>query len=84
MEFQRDQFIDKPSESIRRICSNEQGFELKCEDLKGWLKDRGFDSRLVSEQVDRAKVLDRTSLLDKDDIRETDTRINHIIISSCT
>ena len=64
---------------LRRICSNEQDFELRCEDLKKWLLDRGFDGRMVTEQIDRAKVVERNALLDKEHVREVDTRVNFVV-----
>ena len=64
---------------LRRICSDEQDFELRCEALKSWLLDRGFDSRMVSQQVDRAKGLDRNALLNKEEGRVSDSRINFVL-----
>ena len=64
---------------LRRICSDEQDFESRCDALKIWLLDRGFDSRMVTEQVDRAKGLDRNTLLNKEESRAVDSRINFVL-----
>ena len=64
---------------LRRICSNERDFELRCNDLKVWLADRGFDGKMIAEQVDRAKILDRNALLDRETTRDIDTRINFVV-----
>ena len=48
----------------RRICSEDRFFEDKVGELAGWLKDRGYEESLVDEQIDKARKLDRATLLD--------------------
>ena len=50
---------------IRRIVSDDQVFDTRCEELKGWLKDRGYPDQLVEEQVGKAKLENRNELLDR-------------------
>ena len=47
----------------RRICSEDRFFE-EVGELAGWLKDRGYEESLVDEQIDKARKLDRATLLD--------------------
>jgi hypothetical protein len=48
---------------LNRICSREDDFENRCEDLCDWLIDRGYKPRLVEEQIQRACQFDRNELL---------------------
>ena len=41
---------------IRRIVSDDQVFDTRCEELKGWLKDRGYPDQLVEEQIGKGKL----------------------------
>ena len=47
----------------RRICSEDRFFEDKVGELAGWLKDRGYEESPVDEQIDKARKLDRATLL---------------------
>ena len=59
---------------IRRIVSDDQTFEARCGELSNWLVDRGYPERLVGEQIERAKVEDRDSLLNRNFSRNNDER----------
>ena len=47
----------------RRICSDNRQFKDRVGELAGWLKDRGYEESLISEQFDKVNRLDRTTLL---------------------
>ena len=64
---------------LRRICSDNDDFKSKVNDLKNWLTDRGFDRRMVTDQIDRAALEDRNSLLDKVKSEQEDYRINFVV-----
>ena len=51
---------------IRRIVSDDGDFERRCSDLGGWLRNRGYPERLIDEQIGRARVEDRDSLLERE------------------
>ena len=36
---------------FNRICSKNQFFDKKCNDLEGWLKNRGYNEKLVRQQM---------------------------------
>ena len=51
---------------LRRICSEEDDFQKRVLELKGWLNNRGYDSELVNKQVEDAMQVNReTALLEK-------------------
>ena len=64
---------------MRRICSNDEDFHKRCEDLHGWLLNRGFKNGMVTDQIVRAKNCDRDSLLDTEHKQERDNRINFVV-----
>ena len=64
---------------IRRICSSDRDFFKRSKELKGWLLNRGFDSGLINEQVQRAEQLNRDTLLDKEFVQTNDNRINFVV-----
>ena len=51
---------------IRRICSDEEKFKNKLEDLVGWLVQRGYKESIVREQVAHTNSLDRATLLSQE------------------
>ena len=50
---------------LNRICSNDDDFENRCEDLYDWLRERGYKHKLVEDQIKRACEFDRDELLTK-------------------
>ena len=64
---------------LRRICSNDEDFETRCRELIEWLVNRSFDRGMVTEQVGRAKSMDRDTLLDKENNGEVDTKLNLVV-----
>ena len=50
---------------LNRICSEDEEFENRCEDLYGWLRDRGYKHELIDDQIKRACRFDRDDLLTK-------------------
>jgi len=59
---------------IRRIVSDDDVFEGRCTELKNWLRKRGYPDGMIDEQIDRAKSVDRTELLERDRVREENKR----------
>ena len=50
---------------LRRICSDDRQLRDRLRDLAGWLKARGYEESLITEQIDKARKQDRVTLLDK-------------------
>jgi len=51
---------------IRRIVSDDDVFEQRCSDLKGWLRRRGYPEDLVDDQIGRARTQERDDLLNRE------------------
>lgn len=50
---------------LNRICSEDDDFENRCEDLYDWLMERGYKHKLVEEQIKKACEFDRDNLLSR-------------------
>ena len=51
---------------LNRICSNNSLFDKRCNQLEGWLCDRGYSSSMVRKQVLAARKFSRNDLLNKE------------------
>ena len=50
---------------LKRICSETSSFDKHCNDLEGFLLERGYSSKLVQKEILRARKIPRNELLDK-------------------
>ena len=64
----------------RRICSDPNSFDRRCNDLEKWLIKRGYSEREVRKQTLRAKGFSRDSLLDRENAREEQNKITFNLI----
>ena len=60
---------------IRRICSEDQFFDKRVGELRGWLFNRGYKEGEVDQQIDKVRSLDRLELLDRQSKDQGDGRI---------
>ena len=60
---------------IRRICSEDQFFDKRVGELRGWLFNRGYKEGEVDQQIDKVRSLDRLELLDRQIKDQSDGRI---------
>ena len=61
---------------LNRICSEDENFEKRCEDLYDWLIDRGYKHKVVEQQIIRA-CQDRDELLStKPNIKDNKLSLN--------
>ena len=60
---------------IRRICSEDSFFEKRLGNLENFLLDRGYNRGEIQGQFDRARGLDRNTLLDRNQKNRDDTKI---------
>ena len=53
------------SQALRfnRICSENQFFDKRCNDLEVWLKNRGYNEKLVRQQILKARKYRRMEIL---------------------
>ena len=48
---------------LNRICSDNEGFDKCCNDLEGWLMERGYSRKMIRKQILRAWEYSRKDLL---------------------
>ena len=48
-----------------RICSDNNNFDKRCNELESWLLEKGYSAKMVRKQVLRAREHSRESLLEK-------------------
>ena len=51
---------------LNRICSDNQIFDKRCNDLEGWLMERGYNGKMRRQQLLRAREHSRKDLLKKE------------------
>ena len=51
---------------INRICSDNESFDKRCNDLEGWLMERGYNGKMIRQQILRAREHSRKDLLKKE------------------
>ena len=50
---------------LNRICSQGRFFDKRCNELEEWLLKRGYNDKLVRDQILKARKFKRDELLDK-------------------
>ena len=50
---------------LNRICSDNNNFDKRCNELKSWLFERGYSEKMVRKQLLRAREHSKKSLLEK-------------------
>ena len=65
------------SQALRfnRICSDNDKFDKRCNDLEKWLLERGYSEKMVREQILRARKESRDSLLERSNSRTQETKL---------
>ena len=66
---------------MRRICSDNEAFERRVTDLKHWLTSRGHKISLIDSQIDKARGLDRDTLLSEASARFTDRNRVYLVLT---
>ena len=63
---------------LNRICSDTRLFDKRCNELESWLLKRGYNSKMVRNQILRARKFKRIDLLEKERTirQEPDTVLN--------
>ena len=63
---------------LRRICSEEENFNLRLEELKQLLLERGYRRRGIENSFDRVRQLERVSVLEKVERRQQVDRVKAV------
>ena len=48
---------------LNRICSDNKSFTKHCNDLEGWLMERGYNGKMIRKQMLRAREYSKKYLL---------------------
>ena len=51
---------------LNRICSDNEKFDKRCNDLEKWLMERGFNEKMTLKQILRAQEHSRNDLLERE------------------
>ena len=51
---------------FNRICSENRFFDNRCNQIECWLKDRGYNGKVVRQQILKARKFTREDLLNQD------------------
>ena len=60
---------------LNDICSENSFFEKRCNDLKIWLKGRGYSDKLVQKQILKARTFSRAELLNNQRKKENEDKL---------
>ena len=51
---------------LNRICSDNETFDRRCNDLEKWLMERGYNEKMIRKQILSAREHSRNDLLEKE------------------
>ena len=51
---------------LNRICSDNESFDKRCNDLEGWLMERGYNGKMIRKQILRAREHSKKNLLERE------------------
>ena len=60
---------------LNRICSNNEFFDKRCNDLEKYLLERGYSEKMVRKEILQARAIPRDALLEKVNNQESQDRI---------
>ena len=56
------------SQALRfnRICYDSESFDKRCNELEGWLMERGYNGKMIRKQILRAQEHSKKDLLERE------------------
>ena len=60
---------------LNRICFENESFDKCCNDLEGWLMERGYNGKMIRNQVLRAREHSRKDLLERGKAKTSEPRL---------
>ena len=60
---------------LNRICSDNESFDKRCNDLEGWLMERGYNGKMIRKQILRAREHSRKDLLEKEKTETSEPKL---------
>ena len=65
---------------FNRICSENRFFDSRCNQIECWLKDRGYNEKVVRQQIFKPRKFNREDLLNQD----SKTKVRNKLLSNFT
>ena len=60
---------------LNRICSDNESFDKRCNDLEGWLMERGYNGKMIRKQILRAQEHSRKDLLEREKTETSEPKL---------
>ena len=60
---------------LNRICSDNESFDKRCNDLERWLMERGYNGKMIRKQILRAREHSRKYLLEREKAKTSEPRL---------
>ena len=64
---------------LNRICSDNETFDRRCNDLGKWLMERGYNEKMIKKQILRAREHSRNDLLKKEKQQLSERKLTSLI-----
>ena len=64
---------------LNRICSDNKSFDKRCNDLEGWLMERGYNGKMIRNQILRAREHSRKDRLEIEKTEPSGPKLTFII-----
>ena len=60
---------------LNRIFFDNESFDKRCNDLEGWLMERGYNGKMIRKQILRAREHSRKDLLEREKAKTSKPRL---------
>ena len=60
---------------LNRICPDNESFDKRCNDLEGWLMERGYNRKMIRKQILRVREHSRKDLLEREKAKTSKLRL---------
>ena len=72
------------SQALRfnRICSDNETFDRRCNDLEKWLMERGYNEKMIRKQILSAREHSRNDLLEKEKQQLSERKLTFNLLPS--
>ena len=60
---------------LNRICSDNESFDKRCNNLEGWLMERGYNGKMIRKQILRAREHPRKDLFEREKAKTSEPRL---------
>ena len=65
---------------LNKICSDNESLDKHCNDLEGWLMERGYNGKLIRKQILRARENSRKDFLEREKTETFEPKLTFNII----